>query len=407
MDKNIKLRLLSTFIQNIGTVSIFPFMALLLSQNIGAKNAGIVLIIGIFLKIIASLVGGYVSDILKKQKSTIIFFSFISCLILVLMSFLVSNLNGVYIYIFIIIYILNELIFSFVAPLQNSLTLDYVTEYNRQKYSIFRYWIINLSIAIGMAIGSLFYNNYKSELFIFVSICLFINILILHFLIFEKSKIHSSFITKSNYFYNLLYSYKIVLKDKSYLLMLIGYVLIVSGELTLSSYVSVRLSNTFEAFKFNIFYIDGVRVYSILLIINTIIVISFSLVIPKVTNNFSQINKIIIGSIFYTLGYTILMSNNSFFILVLFIIIASLGEIIYSPTYHSEKIKLIPKNKKGSYSALEVLCSPSSDFISKNILIFGSFISPIFISIIMFIILSSGFILIVIMISKNINRSMS
>ena len=68
LQPNVKLRLLIMFMQNTSTNSVLPFMALLLTHYLGGRKAGVILIVGIAIKLISSILGGYISDTLKVKN---------------------------------------------------------------------------------------------------------------------------------------------------------------------------------------------------------------------------------------------------------------------------------------------------------------------------------------------------
>ena len=53
------------------------------------------------------------------------------------------------------------------------------------------------------------------------------------------------------------------------------------GELSTSSYISIRLKQEFETISLFHIHIDGVRMYSILIMTNTIVVIALTYFISK------------------------------------------------------------------------------------------------------------------------------
>ena len=65
------------------------------------------------------------------------------------------------------------------------------------------------------------------------------------------------------------------LKDTTYLLLIIGFSILTMGELSVSSYISVRLKQEFDPMILFSLHIDGVKMYSLLLMTNTIIVIFY------------------------------------------------------------------------------------------------------------------------------------
>lgn len=82
-------------------------------------------------------------------------------------------------------------------------------------------------------------------------------------------------------------------------------------------------------------------------------------------------------------------------------LIATIGEILFSPTYEMEKIKLIPANQRGSHSALDGLVITSSELLSRIFLIIGTLVLPIVMSFIIFLFTSVGFIILLLIVKKQ------
>jgi predicted MFS family arabinose efflux permease len=70
------------------------------------------------------------------------------------------------------------------GPAMNALILDSTDEENRKKVYVISYWLDNISISVGIALGGLMYKNHRLELFILLSLALVITTLI--YIIFLK-----------------------------------------------------------------------------------------------------------------------------------------------------------------------------------------------------------------------------
>lgn len=400
LPRNIKVRLITILIQNTATISILPFMTLLLSGFLGPLIAGWILIFGIVLRFIFAIFGGYISDKLKTKKKFLVILTFVSALIFLIMGISISFIDyPIVLLIFVVMFLTNEIVISISNPIHNAFALDSLTENIRKEYAKIKYWISNVSIAAGMTLGGLFYNDYKVQLFIFIFCCLIINCFLL--LLFVKEQPIQIETSNHKYFKSLMLNYKSAFNNRPFLLLMLGYILIVSAELSLASYVVVRLDKSFSEFYINGLYIDGVRTYSILMIINTVTVVCLSLIILRIISKIDPYKMLILSSLFYTIGYSVIISSNNFVVLLTAMFIATVGEIIYSPTYEAEKIKLIPKDRRGSYSALDSLTSPSADLISKLYFISGTIFTPGIMSILIFVITCFGFVILIVITKVN------
>ena len=96
-------------------------------------------------------------------------------------------------------------------------------------------------------------------------------------------------------------SYKPAFKDTTYLLLIIGFSILTMGELSASSYISVRLKQEFDPMILFSLHINGVKMYSLLLMTNTIIVIIFTYFISKIVMRMNVKTALLIGIIFMSL----------------------------------------------------------------------------------------------------------
>lgn len=401
---NVKLRLLMLFIQNAAVNSVFPFMALLLTHYLGGAKAGVILILGIIIKFIASLLGGYFSDNLTLKKYVISGLTSLSAILFLSMGCVLYQLEKTSTHVllfalFIACYLFNELFTALAKPMYNALALDSIQEQHRNSYARVKYWVSNTSTALGMLIGGLFYSAFKVSLFFFIFICLSVNVLILLFLVKETHRTllkgHPSF------FFNLLNRYQSAIHNRPFVLLIISSMLILSAEMSLSSYVAVRLQHQFHPITILNFPIDGVRMFSLLLLINTLTIICLSFTILHLFRHFKVFTVLNIGFLFFASGYTVVMSNNHFVVLVVFMLIATLGEILFTPTVEAEKIRFIPAETRGSHSALDSWVPIGAELVSRFFLIIGTVLNPLMMSGLVLITVASGFTLLLITVKRH------
>lgn len=149
-----------------------------------------------------------------------------------------------------------------------------------------------------------------------------------------------------------------------------------SAESMLSSYISVRLSDTFEPITILGFTIEGVRMFSILSLENTLLVVCTTFLVSKMTNRMNYKTALIGGLFIYGIGYSLMMSGNEFYYLLILGAIATLGELMYSPVYYTEQANRIPEDRRGAYLAFSSFSYNGSTLISHGALIIGTFLVP-------------------------------
>ena len=66
--RTIKIRIIESFLSSAVSNMIFPFMAIYLSAHFGITITGILLLINVFIGVIISFFGGYISDSFGRKS---------------------------------------------------------------------------------------------------------------------------------------------------------------------------------------------------------------------------------------------------------------------------------------------------------------------------------------------------
>lgn len=372
LPRNLKIRFVVSFLYKFVSSSLVPFMALFLAEDIGSVKTGVFLSITVGSTFFSSLLGGALSDRYGRKKiltftSVVIFLIFLS-----MTSSLYGN-NGVN-SLFLLCYLLYMMFQTLGRPSLEAIIVDSTTKENRKQVYTIDYWSNNLAIALGTVMGGILFEVSHQLLFIINSILsLIISILIMLVLteinIQKLNKIPTNIIKES------FYNYKIAIKDKAFALIVFGSLLLFTTEFSLTSYTSIRLEKEFFI-EFSTFDISGVIMLSILRIQNTLIILFFTFFILKISGRFPQKTVLIFGLCIYTLGYSVITYDNNFFVLLIMNLLATIGELIYSPIVKAEKANMMPENLRGSYSAFSGLSLSGADLLARLTIILGVFVIP-------------------------------
>lgn len=294
---------------------------------------------------------------------------------------------------FAVAFILFTISSSMEYPTMDALIIDSTTSENRKAIYTADYWLSNLSMAIGTALGGLLYVKHQIELFsilTFVAIC----ITIVYGIWLEDTKRELLEQKHTNLVMDVLHSYKVALQDRPFVKVVVGSMFIIAAELSLNSYIAVRLAESFDSLYIGRFEISGIRMLSILNIENMLLVVLLTFFISRFTDRFSKPKVIVIGLIIYGIGYSVVMSANIWYVLILFAFIATIGELIYSPIFNAEQANMMPADKRGSYSAFAIVGYSGADLISRSSIIVGTFLIPSMMSVYIGIIIMLGIIFI-------------
>ncbi|WP_414051450.1 MFS transporter [Macrococcus animalis] len=382
---NIHVRLWGSFVNRIAGSSVWPFMALYLTEAVDKTFAGTFLSFTVLLSFFINIIAGYVCDRLPRKK-LLVSMSYLEvvCILIMAMGIYYDTLIP-----FLVGFVLNLVVGQFRRPALRAIVQDSATNENRKIIYQLDYWLINLSLALGAAIGGLFYHDHKLLLFLILAFSSFI-IAIVYTIFISETRAFIAKKTHKNVFKDLLHSYIQVSKNKPFVILVIGSICIMYAELSTSSYVAVRLAETFETIDINGFKMTGVRMFSTINIVNTLIVVTFTFIVGRLIQKFKVKQIMICGLVIYGLGYVILTSANNLWIILLAITIATFGELIYAPIKNAEELDLIPADQRGAYGAFSNLGFNATDLMTKFAIILGAYLNPYAMSGVMFVIVLIG-----------------
>lgn len=391
----IQIRLWGGFLNRIITSSIFPFIVLYISDVFTIKFTGYFMMLIVIISFISDFISGYIIDIFSRKK-TLLFSAYTESLTFFFLG--VSYFFEEYI-VFILLYILYTIVSSVRRLSLKVLVQDAVTKENKKKTYVLDYWLVNLSLSIGLILGGVFYNLDSLILFFLAAISTLILSVIYSIYIVDNRNLNMQFKERHVNIYN---AYKNVFLNKVYIKLVIGISLIYLAELFIGSYKTINLKQNFEDIKINEMVINGVTVLIIIQLINTFGAIFFTLWLPqylsKKINNMIQLK---LGMLCYVIGYSLLIYSNDIIFIIMFAIIATVGEVLYAPIYNSEIIEHIPYSERGVYNSISSLGLTFSDLLAKSSIVLSTYFTVKEVSIALLFLLSVGAILLI----KNIFKS--
>lgn len=401
---NIKIRLITSFFTNTISLATLPFFIIYLSTHVGKSLTGIILILCLIGSFISSIIGGYLAD-LYNRKHVLLWGQALQIISLLGLAGTLYVYESVSQSVFVItalyvFFTFQGLSSNVYKPAYNALVMDSTNSNNREDVYKFNYWMLNLSMAVGASIGGLFYKNYLIELTFAAAVIILVISIILQLYLTNHSQVYTA--RSKNIFKGLGNHYAIALKDIKWVIFVLGSALVFSAEFSLSNYTNVRLSQDFEAVTLYNIRIDGVIGFSILQLLNTLIVVFFTFLIQNKIKKYAKLNNLIVGLCLYIIGYTAISYSNQLFVLLIFMVIASVGELIFSPYWQSEQVALIPVDKRASYSAFSSLSNAVATSIASLYLILSDYISSSIISLTIFSLSAAGIVCIVVAVKRNV-----
>lgn len=371
--QNIRVRLITSFFNRAVSMAVMPFMALFFAEEMGKVWAGLFLVTTVLISFIVNLVGGYISDRFPRKKVLLVTSSLNAFMFLLMtISLLPSNKL---VWLFAAAYTAFTVTSSLGRPAMHAIIIDSTTPENRKAVYAIDYWMVNLSMAIGTALGGLMYVGHKVELFLLLTITS--SLLPVAYKIWLKdTRVAQLKKQHQNVFYDLFQNYKVAFQDLPFVKVVIGSMFVFAAEFSLNSYIGVRLAETFDPVSLGEFEIGGVRMLSLLNIQNMLLVVCFTFIINRFTNRFKKEQVLLTGLIIYAIGYVTMTAANTWYILIAFSIIATVGELVYSPVRNAEQANMMPEDKRGSYSAFSNLSFSGADLLARSTIIIGAYLIP-------------------------------
>lgn len=359
---NIKIRMIVSFISDIAEMSIFPFMAIYFSSNLGIAWAGAILTLTTVVAVTFGMYGGFFADQFGRKKVIV------SGSIIQTASFIIIALaNSPWfesVWLTFVMFFLLSITSRFIDPASEALLIDASSEDEQPLMYRFIYWSTNLAFSIGIIVGALFFQEHKFELFLGFSILSIFTFLLTLGWIQDDYVPQKDEKKKNNVFSGLFSSYVEVLRDTCFMILCISTLLVLSLESQLYGFIAVRLNEDIHTSVFGII-IDGPRMLSILIITNTIIVIFASGFIGKTAQKFNIKTTLFAGLFLYVAGYSFLAWSELIIVLAIAIAIATVGEVLFQPIRSTYVAQLANKNSRGSYIAVSGLSMDAGQILGS------------------------------------------
>jgi len=386
IPKPIKVRLITSFFNRAVSFSIMPFMALLFVKAFNEVIAGAFLIAMVFVSFITNLLGGYLADRFSRKR-LLVTTSALTALTFITMAI---SLTLDWMLLFMVIYAVFSVTSNLGRPAMGAIIIDATTKENRQAVYALDYWLINLSIAIGTALGGWLYVS--NQLLLFWILSFTSSVLPIAYYLFlddtprtwQRQKLRGV-IT------DIFTSYQLAWRDRPFVKVVFGSMCILAAEFSMGSYVAVRLADSFEPLSFTGWSINGVRMMSIINIENTLLVVTLTFIVQRLAKRLSPRRTLAAGLMLYTIGYVVVTSANSMTALMVFIFIATIGELLYSPVLNTQKANMMPADQRGAYSAFAGTSFAGADLLSRSTILVGTFLIPSMMSVYLGLILLTGF----------------
>lgn len=370
LHPNIKIRIVTDFFTDLTQKTILPFMAIYLSIQMGAGWAGIFLTVNIAASMLAGLGAGYWSD--QRGRKT---WMVLAQSLQVFSLFWLAAANSPWmnsVTLTCLMFLLSSISSGITAPIASAMIVDVSSEQERRYIYGLQYWTTNVAITFGALLGGLLFEPFRFLLFSLVCVESIATLLILVFFIHETMEVQhhisanstngpsqslpseSSEKLETALQKNVLDTYKNIVNDKRFMVFFTATVLAVSLEFQLDKYIAVRLKNEFAGELLG-FHISGLHMFSIVMIINTVLVALIAIPFGKFISRISSRTIITTGMLLYTAGFAVLAFSNWAWLLITSAVLLTIGELMYAPVRQVLLAGIIPDSNRAAYLAADGL----------------------------------------------------
>ncbi len=366
LNRNIRLRLMITFISLIAGSSVNASMAIYYAKYLGAGITGILLIISSVASFATGIYAGHRTD-QEGRRPVMLIGRVLTSLGAILAAFANSPMlfNP---WLTFVGFLVMEFGFGFFNTGAEAMIVDASDVSNRKIVYSINYWIINLAIAIGSALSGWLFQDYLFELLVGLAVAQIITLLIVEFMITETFDPSKRALKEEM---NIFQAYRQVSKDKIFMLYAFAGIFVAMFYIQFNYGLPVHLGENFHIMTLFHITIYGQRMLTLMTIVNTVLIVLFMNLIRKLVANWSNRKGYAIGAALTGLGFVMAFMVNSFALEMVAIIIETIGEMIFITFGQALMANMMNPEQAGAYTGVWTFAGAMSSILS-GLMVSGS-----------------------------------
>jgi MFS family permease len=327
----------SNFVDHVGGALIFPFFALYITSKfqVGMTEVGLLFALFSVTDMIGNMIGGALTDFLGR-KTMIIMGLIISALTSLGMGF-VNQLEWFY-----VMGAVSGLFATAAGPAHEAMLIDILPEKKRSEgFGVMRV-AMNLSVAIGPAIGGFLASRSYLILFIADTVTSLITALIVYLVVEESMPVEKESKVKKG-FKDTFIGYGDVLKDRKFM----SFVVIS----TIATLVYSQMYSTLSVFLRDVHGVPESG-YGWLMTLNAGMVVLFQFMITRRISKHPPMLILALGSLLYVIGFGMYGFVDVYLMFMLAMVIITIGEMVIIPVAQAYVGNAAPEDMRGRYSGV-------------------------------------------------------
>ena len=327
----------SNFIDHVGGALIFPFFALYITMKfqVGMTEVGLLFALFSVTDMIGNMIGGALTDFLGR-KTMIIMGLVISAMTSLGMGF-VQELEWFY-----VMGAISGLFATAAGPAHEAMLIDILPEKKRSEgFGVMRV-AMNLSVAIGPAIGGFLASRSYLILFVADTVTSLITALIVYLVVEESMPEEKESKVKKG-FKDTFIGYGDVLKDRKFMLFVV-----------ISTIATLVYSQMYSTLAVFLRVVHGVPEsgYGWLMTLNAGMVVLFQFMITRRISKRPPMLILALGSLLYVIGFGMYGFVNVYLMFMLAMVIITIGEMVIIPVAQAYVGNAAPEDMRGRYSGV-------------------------------------------------------
>lgn len=354
-DINLKVRLFGEALLDISFWTVFPFLTLYFSDEIGRQLTSLLLIISQFLAVITALLGGYFADVYGRKRMMSIsvvgegigFFIFaIGALPFVQSPYL--SFFG---------FTVASIFMAFYQPASQAMIADVVKpEHRSHVYSVF-YMMINIAVVIGPIIGAVLFHDFTVETLLAIT---FFDIVLLFLLqkfghetapLALKPELRKEQANKNlgTVLLEQVKNYQLIFKDKIFFLYILAGIIISQSFMQLDLLFPLFIKEEIGTSQFLGMTLSGEELFGIIVSINGFCVAALTVFMTRWMTHYNEKYVFMNSSFLYGIAIIFFALSTGALSAIFAIILFSFAELMTVGIQQNFVSKLAPEDKRAMY----------------------------------------------------------